>query len=102
MGIVEIFNGKESKVLKAVIPAGKRMPTHYASSEAFVMVTKGKGEIIFSNKEYQLKEGSTIEIPERKPHTLHIIEDFEAYIVLGSGASLEYVNHSAKMAMEND
>lgn len=102
MGIKEIYTGKDSKVLKADIPKGKRMPTHYATSEAFVMVTKGRSEIIFSDKELDLQEGSTVLIPKRKPHTLHIIADFEAYIVLSGDAELEYANQTAKVAMDND
>jgi len=101
MGIVEIYKSRGSKVLKAEIPAGERMPTHYATSEAFVMITKGRIELIFSDHEQYLQSGSTITIPERKPHTLHILEDFEAYIVLGGKAKLEYANRAAKYAMNN-
>lgn len=101
MGIEEVYGSTGCKVLKAVIPAEKRMPTHYASSKAFVMVTKGEAEIIFSDGKQLLKEGSTISIPENKPHTLHITKDFEAYIVIGGKARIEYANQTAKYAMNN-
>jgi quercetin dioxygenase-like cupin family protein len=101
MGIEQIFGNAGCKVLKAEIPSGQRMPTHYATSEAFVMVTKGEAEIIFSDGEQPLKEGTTILIPERKPHTLHILKDFEAFIVIGGKAKIEYASQTAKHEMSN-
>lgn len=101
MGITQIYGNAGCQVLKAEIPAGGRMPTHYATSEAFVMVIKGEAEIIFSDGEQALKEGSTLLIPERKPHTLHILKDFEAYIVIAGKARIEYANQTAKQAMSS-
>lgn len=99
MGIEQIYGNTGCKVLKAEIPCSGRMPTHYATSEAFVMVIKGEAEIIFSDGEQSLKEGTNLLIPEKKPHTLHILKDFEAYIVIGGEAKIEYANQSAEQVM---
>lgn len=99
MGTEEIYSSGTTKVVKVDIPAGERMPTHYATSEAFIIVNKGKAELILSNSEEMLTEGSTAVIPEGRPHTLNILEDFEAHIVLAGVATLEYANRAAESKM---
>lgn len=90
MGIEKILGRKEYQVMKANIPAGSRMPVHYATSEAFVMVTKGTAELIFSDRQQDLEAGMHVIIAERKPHTLKIRSDFEAFIVIGGSATIEF------------
>ncbi len=102
MGIEQVYVSAGRKVLKATIPAGKRMPTHYATSEAFVMVFKGEAEIIFADSRQQLVEGSVFLIPEKKPHTLHITKTFEAYIVLGGDATIEYATKAIGHGINQD
>ncbi len=99
MGIEEIYKSKGCKVLKAQIAAGGKMPTHYATSEAFVMVIKGEAKFISSNEQRTLTAGTTFQITEKKPHTLHIVKDFEAYIVIGANAEIEFVNQAEEKAM---
>ncbi len=99
MGIEEIYKNRGCKVLKAKIDAGGKMPTHYATSEAFVMVIRGEAKFISSHGEHILKESTTFKIPEKEPHTLHIIKDFEAYIVIGGAAKIEFVNQAEEKAM---
>jgi quercetin dioxygenase-like cupin family protein len=90
MPIEEIYKNSGCKVLKAELPSGGSMPKHYATSEAFIMINKGEGEIIFNDGKKRLKEGATFTIPEKKEHTLQIHEDFEAYIVIGGTAEIEF------------
>ncbi len=90
MGLERVYSKKDYQVLKAALPAGKRMPVHYATSEAFVIVAKGSAELIFSDRQEILKAGMQVTIPERKAHTLKILSDFEAFIVIGGPASMEF------------
>ncbi len=90
MGIARIYKNEGCQVMKAEIKKGSRMPVHYATSEAFVMVAKGCGEIIYSNSEQKLEPGMYIHIPRAKPHVLKIEKDFEAYIIIDEDASLEF------------
>jgi quercetin dioxygenase-like cupin family protein len=93
MEIGPLHSGEHYKILKAEIPAGGRMPTHYATSEAFIIVTGGRAEIIFSDQEVRLQAGSTFLIPARKPHTLNVIEDFKACIILAPAAGVEFAKN---------
>lgn len=88
MKIGPLHSGEHYKILKAEIPGGSRMPTHYATSEAFIIVISGTAEIIFSDQEVHLQTGSSFLIPARKPHTLNVIEDFKACIILAPAASI--------------
>jgi quercetin dioxygenase-like cupin family protein len=89
MGIEKVFAGGRYQVLKAELPAGGVMPEHYATSDAFVIIVKGKAEIIFENGKSEISGGGTFLIPEKRPHRLEIRENFEAYILLASGATIE-------------
>jgi quercetin dioxygenase-like cupin family protein len=90
MSIDQIYKNGSFKVLKAELPSRGSMPEHYATSEAFIMINKGEAEIIFSDGKERLKEGTTFTIPGKKPHTLQIHDDFEAYIVIGGTAEIEF------------
>jgi len=93
MGITEIYSTPGSKVLKAEVAAGKDMPEHYATSEAFVMVVKGEGELHIDGEKRVLQEGSTITIPDGKAHSMHILRDFQAFIVLSGDGEITFVNN---------
>lgn len=86
MGIEQIFSSDQYQVLKADLRAGSQMPEHHATSDAFVMVEKGKAELIFAENRSTIAAGSTFLIPGDKPHRLEIKEDFKAYILLSPGA----------------
>lgn len=99
MGIEVLYANSQYKVLLAEIAGGQRMPTHYATSDAFVTVLEGEAEIIFSEKEESLPAGTNILIPKRKPHALQVNEYFKAMIVIAGDATLEYANPMAEKVM---
>lgn len=93
MEIGLLHSSEHYKILKAEIPGGGRMPAHFATSEAFIVVISGRAEIIFSDQEVSLQAGSTFRIPARKPHTLNVIEDFKACIILAPAAGIEFAKN---------
>lgn len=96
MEIKELHSGAQYKVLKAVIPGGQGMPTHFATTDAFIIVSKGKAELIFSDREVLLEKGSTFLIPATRLHTLRVLEDFEVAIILGGGGNIEFAGGQAE------
>lgn len=92
MKMDQLYQGDQYKVLKVKVPAGGRMPRHYATSDAFVLVVRGTAELEFNNSKLLLQPGMEFLIPCRKPHALRITSEFEAYIVLGPAAEIEMVN----------
>ena len=87
---IEINN--HYKVLRVEIPAGKDVPRHYATFDAFIMVNSGNALLIFSDETIELKKDSYFSITANRPHTLRIVEDFKAWIVLANDAEIKYPN----------
>ena len=101
MEIKELHSGPQYKVLKAEISAGQRMPTHFATSDAFIVVVKGKAELIFSDREVLLEKDISFLIPANKLHTLQITEDFKAVIILEGNGRIEFPKTPAETAKDN-
>lgn len=91
MGIEKIFADEYHQVIKAELPAGSLMAEHYATSEAFVIIVKGKATLIFKDGKYEIEGGNTFLVPARKLHKLEIHEFFLAYIILAPKASIESI-----------
>ena len=89
MGVEVVSIDKNHKIIRAELPAGSEMPEHHATSDAFIIVVKGKADIIFKDKKHELHAGSHLKVPDAKKHKLEIKEDFVAYIVLGPDATIE-------------
>lgn len=87
----QLFNNSHYKVLEVSLNKGESMPLHKATSEAFVIVKKGAGKIIFVDREIQLMQGTTQLIPANEQHQLKINEDFTACITLASQAEINFV-----------
>ncbi|CAN5534229.1 hypothetical protein BH11BAC2_BH11BAC2_16590 [soil metagenome] len=66
------------------------MPNHKATSDAFVIVKKGKGVIIFGDKEIELQQDSTQLISANANHTLEVMEHFSACIVFPIEGEIEF------------
>ncbi|HEY9364352.1 MAG TPA: cupin domain-containing protein, partial [Chitinophagaceae bacterium] len=66
------------------------MPRHFATSDAFVIVESGNALLIYKGETCELKKGTSLSIPAHEPHILKVIEDFKAYIILGSDALITY------------
>ncbi len=78
------------KILRVQYEAGKNMPRHFASSDAFILVTTGRALLIFNDETVELKPHSPFSIKAKRPHILKVIDDFEAYIVLANDAEIEF------------
>ncbi|GEO05038.1 hypothetical protein AAE02nite_27020 [Adhaeribacter aerolatus] len=86
----EIHKNASYKILQITLPAGKIMPRHYATSDAFIMVVSGEARLSLTTKEQILQPGATFPIPAREPHTLEILSDFRAFVVLAADANIEF------------
>ena len=92
MEMKEIHANVTFKVLKVTLARGEEMPRHYASSDAFLIPQKGKGMLHLPDREVVLEQGVTCHIPDSEPHTLRVLEDFSAFVVMAAGAEIEFTN----------
>lgn len=78
------------QVVKVEFPAGKIMPRHVATSDAFLIVESGSALLVYGSETYELNKGDNISIPTNEQHLLRPIEDFKGYIVLSRDGRIEY------------
>jgi quercetin dioxygenase-like cupin family protein len=84
----EIYSNGAYKVMRILLPAGKQMPLHYSSSDAFLIVNKGSADLSMGNSVIHLHPGTTQLIPAFTPHSLHITDDFNACIILENAGKI--------------
>lgn len=90
MEMKEIHANAAYKILRVTLAKGEEMPRHYASSDAFLIVEKGKANVRLLKKEEVLAQGTTLHIPADEPHNLQVLEDFIAYVVLAADAQIQF------------
>lgn len=90
MEMKEIHANGSFKVLRVALAEGEEMPRHYASSDAFLIVEKGKGKLLLPGREVMLEAGATLHIPANEPHSLQVLEDFSSFVVLSAEAKIEF------------
>ncbi len=101
MEIKEVCVGGFHKILSLSIDSGKTMEEHYSTSDAFIIVLKGKGELIFENKKVALDMDTTYLIPALKTHQLKVTEDLKAYLVLGPKGGINRKNSFSNPPTKN-
>lgn len=82
MEMKEIHGNGTYRVLKLSLASGETIPRHFAATDAFVIVEKGKAEVVFPDRSAALAPGDTLHIPGREPHSLTASEDFTALLIL--------------------
>lgn len=91
MEMKEIHSNDRYKVLNVILSVGEMMPLHEASSDAFIILKKGKGRISFADRQVELCAGETFLIKAHDPHKLEVLEDFSSCVILDSGARIDFV-----------
>ncbi|MCC7524741.1 MAG: cupin domain-containing protein [Chitinophagaceae bacterium] len=91
MEMKELHKNDQYKILGVSLQAGEAMPLHEASSDAFVILKKGRGRVSFSDRVVELNAGESLLIKAHEPHKLEVLEDFSSCIVLGSEAHIDFI-----------
>ena len=91
MEMKQLYSGNDYKVMEVTLNDGESMPLHKASADAFIIVKKGSGKIIFSDNEVNLQQGSTLLIAANKEHRLQVNEAFNACVILGHDAAIKFL-----------
>ncbi|MEP6465098.1 MAG: cupin domain-containing protein [Parafilimonas sp.] len=87
----KLFSNEYYKVMEVALNSGEAMPLHKATSDAFIIVKRGTGKIIFSDNEVALQEGSTLLIPCGKEHKLQVSDTFNACVIFAPDAEIKFV-----------
>jgi len=84
--------GEQFKVLEVTGIAEADMPLHYCTSEAVVIIQKGKAILSIDGERKELSPGMSVLLPARKKHTLKVIEPLKAQVVMAKDASIEFAS----------
>ncbi|HLU80522.1 MAG TPA: hypothetical protein VK010_00475 [Flavobacteriaceae bacterium] len=85
---------KMGNELKSFLVSGKKgmeMPLHISTKEAVVIIQKGKALMRLDGKELQFNANELHIIPAGKPHSLLVMEDFEAFALMKTDSEIEFL-----------
>lgn len=85
-----LAKGDSYKTLRVNAKSGMEMPAHHATSEAIIVVEKGKAILTMNGESHTLQVGSSIILPAKVDHSLKIEKDFQAVVVLDAQAEIEF------------
>lgn len=89
--LVKLIEEGEKFIIKQMsAKGGQLLPKHQATDESIVVVRKGECIINFSEKEYYLKQGDSLIIPQNVWHQIKVIHDFQALHILPKNIQFEF------------
>tara|TARA_R110002051_G_scaffold325857_1_gene432298 strand:+ start:25647 stop:25940 length:294 start_codon:yes stop_codon:yes gene_type:complete len=83
--------GNSIKVVQIEGKAGMRMPHHYCTEEAVIVVKEGQAMLTMPGHSKLLCEGDTFIIPAKKEHTLKIQKDFKALAIMAVESKINFI-----------
>ncbi len=85
-----IDKGNSLKTLQVKALTGMKMPPHHTTKEAVIVVQKGEAILKMPNEDHTLKKGTVFIIPSGVNHSLEILKDFEATVIMAIDAEINF------------
>lgn len=85
-----LHTGSTFKTLKVSALAGMFMPLHHATGEAVIVVQEGKAIINLTSGQHPLESGDSFIIPAMENHSLEIISNFKAIVIMSLDSEIEF------------
>lgn len=89
--LVTLKSGESLKVYQVTGHAGMKMPLHYSTKEAVVIVQEGYAQLKIDEIKHILQEGSSFIIPAHQNHTLSVKAKFKALIIKSVDSNIDFV-----------
>lgn len=83
--------GSIFKVLQVEGLAGMKMPPHYSTQEAVLVIQKGEALLQMPDGEHFLKTGDNFIVPAKKEHSLTIIKDLKALAIMTVESEINFI-----------
>ncbi len=80
--LLPLATGASLKIFELDGAAGMIMPVHYCTEEAVVSVKAGSSRLQFEDHAMILEKGESFLLPAGKTHSLTLLEDFQALVVM--------------------
>lgn len=88
--MVQLQRGDFFKTIQVKGKTGMTMPQHHSTKEAVIVVQEGKALLKFPETDHILKKGFTLVIPAGTEHTLTIINDFTAVVIMAIDSKINF------------
>lgn len=85
-----LHTGATFKTLKVTALKGAVMPLHHATSEAVLIVQEGEAVLKMNGEKHILDKNASIIIPAFENHSLEIISDFNALVVMAVDSDIQF------------
>lgn len=90
MELKALFGGDQFSTFYIIIVAGDQNPHQMATQDAYLVILCGMARLKFEQSEVLLQQGSGTFIPPEQAHTLEVLVDLEAYLILAAGGGIEF------------
>ncbi len=90
--LVTLKSGESLTVYQVTGQAGMKMPLHYSTKEAVVIVQEGYAQLKINEIKHILQEGSSFIIPAHQNHTLSVKAKFKALIIMSLDSNIEFAH----------
>ncbi|HEY4311965.1 MAG TPA: cupin domain-containing protein [Pirellulales bacterium] len=70
------------ELIRLVMPAGKKIPTHQVPGEITVQCLEGKIEFTAGDRSHELRAGEMLGLPGGCPHSLSAVEDATVLVTI--------------------
>ena len=77
-----IIDKKSGTVTLFSFDAGQTLSEHTAPFDAMVYIVDGEAEVAISDKNFHMKEGDMIIMPENRPHSLRAPKRFKMLLTM--------------------
>ncbi len=89
--LVTVKTGGSFKIHEVTGQAGMKMPLHYSTREAVVIVQKGSAILHIGEQEIHLAVNDSYIIPAHKNHSLALETEFKSLVVMARDSDIEFV-----------
>lgn len=93
-----VATGDTLKIFEVTGTIGMEMPVHYSTEEAVVTVKQGSSKLQFDDNAWILNVGDTFLIPAGKLHSLTLLEDFKALVVMPIESDIKFSSSNEKIS----
>ncbi len=88
---ISLFSaGKSFKALRVEGVAGACMPEHSSTMEAVVTILSGKARLDIADESHELEAANVFVIPAGVPHSLVLVEDTLASVVMPIESEIKF------------
>ena len=89
--MIPLKNGESLKIFQINAKARMKMPLHYSTKEAVVIIQEGHALLKIDKIKHILQKGTVFIIPAQQNHTLTVKTKFKAILIMEEDSKIEFV-----------